>query len=80
MQKTDLNLGLNLEIISHGIRDQVLVRKAIKKVVQTMPKMALSYVDDRRSKLRLFLIQNTTLAGHFWKRIVTLILQSITPV
>ena len=80
MQTTDLNLGLILEIISRGIRVQVLVRNAIKKVIQTMPKMALSYVDGRWPMLRPVLIQNTTLGGHFWSRIVTLILQSITPV
>ena len=42
--------------------------------------MALSYVDARWPKLRLYLIQNTTLAGHFWSWVVTLVMQSITPV
>ena len=80
MQKEDLNLGLIREINFTRIRVQALVRKAIKKVIKTRPEMALSYVDGRWPNLRLYLIQNTTLGGHFWSLIVTLVMQYITPV
>ena len=75
MQKDDLIFGLFRHVNFTRIRVQ-----AIKNVIKTMPEMASSYVDERLPKFGLYLTQNTTLGGHFWSWMVTLVMQSITPV